>query len=337
MHQGLKRDHVLAVCGLSKHQFYYQPTGGKPGRRPSSHTFRLVAGERVKESNQAVVDEIRRLLADPRVDYGYRKMCGKLTLMGYYINHKKVYRLMKGRRLLQPKAEKGTKNYVKYRVVCPEGPLRLMEMDIKMVWLEGRRRYGYILTILDVFTRVVLHWDLGLQMRQKDVERAWKGVIEQHLQAHAVLGWETHIEIRSDNGPQFCAKKLQQFFQDNYLMQSFTHPYTPQENGHIESFHAILSRDLKGKDFDDLPELREELQGFYPFYNYQRIHASTLYVPPMTFWELWDQGKIQRTVLDEKKRKVKFTLNIPRQEVTLVEPSENESQRLLSAHTMVDQ
>lgn len=322
MHQGLKRDHVLAVCGLSKHQFYYQPTGGKPGRRPSGHTLRLVEGERVKVTNRDVVAEIRTLLADPRVDYGYRKMCGKLTLMGYYLNHKKAYRLMKGARLLQPKAEKEAKNHVKYRIVCPEGPLRLMEMDIKMVWLEGRRCYGYILSILDVFTRVVLHWDLGLQMRQKDVERSWAVVIEQHLQAHAVLGWETHIEIRSDNGPQFCAQKLQQFFKDNYLMQSFTHPYTPQENGHIESFHAILSKNLKGKHFDDLRGLCQELQGFYPFYNYQRIHASTLHTPPMTFWTMWNKQQIQRIVLDEKKRKVKFKLNIPRQQIDLVGPTE---------------
>lgn len=335
MHQGLKRDHVLGVCGLSKHQFYYQPTGGKPGRKLSSHTFRLVGGARIEVSNRVVVEEIRTVLANPRADYGYRKMCGKLTLMGYFINHKKVFRLMKGARLLQPKAEKGSKNYVKYRIVCPEGPLRLMEMDIKMVWLEGRRRYAYILTILDVFTRVVLHWDLGLQMRQQDVERSWIVVIEQHLQAHAVLGWETHIEIRSDNGPQFCAHKLQQFFKDNFLMQSFTHPYTPQENGHIESFHAILSKNLKGKDFDDLPDLRQELQEFYPFYNYQRIHASTLQLPPMTFWELWNQQHIQRIVLDEKQRKVKFKLNIPRQKIKLVEPSDNENPRLLSAHAMV--
>jgi len=163
----------------------------------------LVEGKRVKVSNRAVVAEIRGLLADPRIDYGYRKMCGKLTLMGYYINHRKGYRLMKGAWLLQPKAEKGNKNYVKYRIVRPEGALRLMEMDIKTVWLEGLRRYGYILNILNVFTRVVLHWDLGLQMRQKDVERSWAVVIEQHLQAHEVLGWETHIEVRSDNLFQF--------------------------------------------------------------------------------------------------------------------------------------
>lgn len=335
MHQGLKRDYVLKVCGLSKHQFYHQSTGGKAGRKPSKTTDKQVDSQRVTVSNKAVLADIREVLADPRADYGYRRMCGKLTLMGYYINHKKVYRLMKGARLLQPKAERESKNYVKYRVLAPEGPLRLMEMDIKMVWLDGLRRYGYVLTIIDVFTRVTLHWDLGLQMRQKDVERCWKAVIEQHLQPNGTLGWETHIEVRSDNGPQFCAKKLQEFFKTNYLMQTFTHPYTPQENGHIESFHAILGRNLEGKSFDDLPELRSELEEFYAFYNDRRIHGSTLNLPPMTFWKLWQQNKVTRTVIDGKRRKVTFKLNIKRQEIQQQEPSDNESQRLLLAHTKV--
>jgi transposase InsO family protein len=38
------------------------------------------------------------------------------------------------------------------------------------------------------------------------------------------------------------AKLIQEFFKENYLNQVFTHPYTPQENGHIESFHAILAK-----------------------------------------------------------------------------------------------
>lgn len=56
------------------------------------------------------------------------------------------------------------------------------------------------------------------------------------------MAWEIDIEIRSDNDPQFCAKKLQDFLKENHFLQTFTHPYTPQENGHIESFHAIKKR-----------------------------------------------------------------------------------------------
>lgn len=46
-------------------------------------------------SNQKVVEQIKKIKQDPDTDYGYRKMTFALLLLGYIINHKKVYRLMK--------------------------------------------------------------------------------------------------------------------------------------------------------------------------------------------------------------------------------------------------
>lgn len=329
--QGMKRDKVLSICGISKHQYYHEAKGSKPGRKPSGFTRRLHGGQIQEVPNEEVVGYIRKLFEDPLVDYGHRRMTGALTLAGFYINHKKVYRLMKGAHLLQAKREGSSKEYVKYRIICPAEPLRLLEMDIKMVWIPGLGRYAYVLTILDVFTRVALHWEVGFQMRQEQVQAAWSKVIEEHLEPNGALAWEMNIEIRSDNGPQFCAEKLRRFFQDNYLLQTFTHPYTPQENGHIESFHAILSRALEGQYFENLPQLSAYLETFYDFYNYRRIHGSTLKLPPMTFWRQWQQGNIERKVLDEKARKVRFYLKLARQEVLKAEAADNGSHREVSS------
>lgn len=313
----MKRATVLRISGLSKHQLYYRPSGGKAGRNPSTHTPRLIDSQVFMLPNEEVVLVAREVLTNPLADYGYHRMHGKLTLMGFYLNHKKLYRLMKQARLLQERPKRKSKQYVKYRIVCPEQPLRLFEMDIKLVWIAEIRHHGYVLTILDVFTRVVLHWDLGLHMRQQEVEAAWTQVIENHLEPHQVHGWETHIEIRNDNGPQFCALKLRNFFQDNYLIQTFTHPYTPQENGHVESFHAILARAIEGNSFFDLFQLRKYLTIFYHFYNYERIHGSTVSLPPMTFWQQWNLGNIAREIIDFKRKKVRFALTIPRQNLPL--------------------
>ena len=327
MAQGLKRDTVLAICKISKNQFYYKATGGKRGRKKSKYTNQLSEGKLVEQTNRYVKQFMVKLLENPKVDYGYHRMTGALQLSGFYINHKKVYRLMKEARLLHVAKQGNSKNYVKYRILCPEGPLRLLEMDIKYVWVAGERRHAYILTIIDVFTRVVLYWTVGYQMRQQQVQRAWQMIIDKILQPMQELAWQVDIEVRSDNGPQFCAKKLQQFLQDNYFNQTFTHPYTPQENGHVESFHAILGRDLQGQYFDNLSALQIALGDFYRFYNFERIHGSTLNLPPATFWQQWKVGNIDRVVLDEKKRKVKFTLKVQRQQICLVGPAGNESQR----------
>lgn len=331
MAKGLKRDKVLVVCGLSKNQFYYKPKEGKPGRKPSRHTLQQEGGEVIKRSNQLVKDYMKSLFDDPLTDYGYHRMTGALQLAGFYINHKKVNRLMKAAGLLRPVLPKTPKGYVKYRIVCPQSPLRLMEMDIKLVWVEGLRRYAYVLTILDVFTRCVLYWEAGFGMKQQQVQSAWKQVIEGYLEPEGMLAWEMHIEIRSDNGPQFCAEKLRQFLLDNYFVQTFTHPYTPQENGHIESFHAILAKALQGEYFEDLPAVHKWLERFYEYYNYERIHGSTCNLPPMTFWGQWKTGNVERVPLSEKERKVRFLLKVPRQEIRKVEPAGNVNQREVSS------
>ena len=167
MAQGLTRDKALSICKISKNQFYYKLTSGKPGRRKSQHTDQLVGGAKIQQSNLFVTKFIKGVFDNPQIDYGHRKMTGHLQLSGFFINHKKVYRLMKQARLLRPKKIRKPKNYVKYRIVCPEGPLRLMEMDIKQIWLVSERRYAYILTVIDVFTRVVLNWSCGYHMRQE--------------------------------------------------------------------------------------------------------------------------------------------------------------------------
>lgn len=44
---------------------------------------------------------------------------------------------MKENSLLKPQNKKPAKNYVKYRKVLPRAPLEVIEMDIKMVWVES--------------------------------------------------------------------------------------------------------------------------------------------------------------------------------------------------------
>jgi len=244
-------------------------------------------------------------------------------ILGYLINHKKVYRLMQNALLLKERYKRAGKSYAKYRTVNPSGPLEVLEMDVKQVWITEHRRFAYILTILDTFTRAVLHWCYGFHMRKEQVKNAWEKVIIDHLQPADQLAKGIHVEMRNDNAPQFSAREIQRFFEENYINQVFTHPYTPQENGHVESFHYILKEALGNQEFWSLGELEERLKVFYDKYNHVRIHASIAYLWPMKFWQLWDEGKITR--IEKGKNKIKFKLNIPYQMI-----SGNESQREVS-------
>jgi len=268
----------------------------------------------VSINNNQVVCDIFEHQEDLDTNYGYHKMTFRLKQDGYYINHKKVYRLMRENGLLKPKHKTATKSYAKYRVVCPEIPLSLIEMDIKQVWITEDRRHAYILTIIDTFTRFVLYRTVGFSIKSSQVKTAWEYVIENYLQPADMLNQPIEIEVRNDNGPQFVAKTVRKFFEDNQLNQVFTHPYTPQENGHIESFHAILSNSLGKNPYWSLSELETKLNDFYPKYNGVRLHSSIANLTPLLFWELWENNLIERKVLARKK--VKFKLKIPYQELS---------------------
>jgi len=304
---------VLPIAGITKHQYYYQPKKDRPGRAPSTFTTRLVLGKKKEETNGQVIDEIVKLQSDPDTDYGYRKMYFALMMMGYYINHKKVYRLMKEHKLLKQKYKRAEKTYAQYRIVTPRAPLQVFEMDIKYVWVAQARRHCYILTIIDTFTRFVLHWQVDFTMKSQQVKQAWEYVIVNYLQEADLLKEGVHIEIRNDNGPQFGAKMIQAFFKENYLNQVFTHPYTPQENGHIESFHSILSRSIEKEAFWEIADLEKRLERFYDTYNNKRLHGSIANLSPKIFWELWDEDKISSKEL--KNKTLKFSLNIPYQQI----------------------
>jgi hypothetical protein len=83
------------VSGASS--FYYKKSGKLKGIKPSTHS---VNGEGELFENTALVKDIEKTLHQEFCCYGYRNMTGELKDLGWRINHKKVYRLMKDHKLL---------------------------------------------------------------------------------------------------------------------------------------------------------------------------------------------------------------------------------------------
>jgi transposase InsO family protein len=306
----MKRDTALSIAGITKHQYYYRSLGKARGRKASEDTLRIEGDNVERVPNSEVVKAIKGIQQDPDTDYGYRKMTSAMMILGFIINHKKVYRIMKQNLLLKDLVKKTQRTFVKYRKVLPLGPLEVLEMDIKFVWVAEHSRHAFVLTVIDTFTRAVLAWEVAYQIKQQLVKQVWQRVITNYLQPFDCLKRNLQIEIRNDNDSRFIAKSVQNFFAENQLNQVFTHPYTPQENGHIESFHAILSQKVKRYSFWSLEDLEQTLILFYEKYNNHRLHGSVLNLPPMVFWDCWNKNLI-KTLIDEKKRKIKHYLKIP--------------------------
>jgi len=314
--QGLTVDKCLDIVRLSKNQYYHKSTGQPKGRRPSTTTLRKdrTTQQVYEVDNKDVVDRIVSIKLDPDHANYYRLITKTLCLDGFYINHKKVYRLMYEYILLEPKSRTGKKKYVQHRRVAPKGPLEVLEMDIKYFWVQGKRRYAYVLTVIDTFSRYVLHWDVGYSMKGSQVKALWEYIIANYLQKHKSGLNSLDIEVRSDNGSQFSSNEVVMFFEQNELTRVFTHPYTPEENGHVESFHKTIGKSLSKDSFMELSDLENRLSTFYLAYNNKRAHGSTLGLPPSIFWALYDEDAIE-VLRNEEKRSLKFKLKVAYQDI----------------------
>ncbi len=298
---GMKRDDAIAIAKLTRHQYYYKPKQGKSGRKVSTHTLHISDKQESLVENSKVVEQMKDIQSNKDLCCGKTRMTAQLQMRGYHINEKKVYRLMKENHLLLDKPTKAKRKYVKYRIVSPKCPLSHLEMDIKFFWIESCKAHAYNLTVLDIFTRKVLEWHVGMSITQHTVKSVFERVIVNHLQAYDMLSKGIDIEIRNDNDRRFCAKLVQEFFEKNYLNQVFTHPYTPQENGHIESFHKILSTALSAEHFYTLDELKTRLTVFYDNYNNHRAHSAICGLTPHLFEQAWHNDSVERIEMDNHK------------------------------------
>ena len=87
--------------------------------------------------------------------------------------------------------------------------------------------------------------------------------------------------VRSDNGPEFVAKAVQDWIKAVGATTAYITPGSPWENGFIESFNARLRDELlDGEIFYSLKEARVVIESWRRHYNTERPHGSLGYKPP---------------------------------------------------------
>jgi len=264
---------VLKMVGLSKSSYYYVPRMGKRGRQASTHTM-LISG--VPVTNENVVDAIRWLLSQEFVDYGYVKVTKWLLRLGVIINKKKVFRLMRAEKLLlaKPTRNRSGKTWVKDLLPDTKRPFDYLEFDIKFIQIDGTGRKAMLLTVIDVMSRFNMGQLLQYSVKKEDVKMLFEDIFRS-------FPFPEQITVRSDNGSQFEAGLVREYFFAMGVTQEFTKPATPEQNAHIESYHSILQRAVCDRmTFNSLENAQEKLDSFRDFYNFERLHSGVNYGTP---------------------------------------------------------
>ena len=274
-------ENLLSWVDLSKSSFYYKSSDGKRGTKPSVCTYRQ-DGTLVDDT--LVIEKIKGILSQEFCCYGYHNVTDELREMGYIINHKKVYRLMKEQNLLLGKviSTSGKRQFVKHRKIEATRPMEYLCLDIKYVWVAGESRNYFLLTVLDVFTRVAIEQIFQKSIRKMDVINIFRRINS----AFGIKG----VTVRNDNGSQFIANDVKQFLRTAEANQEFTHIATPEENAYIEAFHSIVQREVIDRfEFQGFYEAKLTLQAHRDWYNNRRRHAA-LGTVPVKKWNCYFGG-----------------------------------------------
>ena len=256
--------------------YYYKPSNNRKGIAPSTSTTKI---DGTTVSNEAVVEEIKKVLSAEFVCYGYQNVTAVLKAMDYIINHKKVYRLMDESKLLLGKviSTHGKRDFVKFRKITASRPMEYLCLDIKYIWVRGEKKNYYLLSVMDVYTRRIIGYIYQSSIRKIDV-------IKLLGRLHLLYGLKG-VFVRNDNGSQFIANMVRQYLRSLEAHQEFTHIATPEENSYIEAFHSILDREVIQRfDFESFYESKQTIAAYMDFYNNKRLHGSLKRKTPMKVW-----------------------------------------------------
>ena len=129
-----------------------------------------------------------------------------------------------------------------------------------------------MLNVLDEYT----HEAIAIRVARRLTST---GVIDVLSDLFILRGIPGHI--RSDNGPEFIAKAVQDWIAAVGAKTAYIAPGSPWENGYVESFNARLRDELlDGEIFYSLREAQVIIEGWRQHYNTVRPHASLGYKPP---------------------------------------------------------
>jgi putative transposase len=243
--------------------------------------------------NAVVVKDIERTLSQEFCCYGYRNMTAELKEIGWYINHKKVYRLMKESKLLygsRIRVMPFKRNFIRFRSLRPEYPLQYLSMDIKYVHVHGTGRNALLLTVMDIYSRKVLIHMLRHSIKKGDV------LVMLSLM---LLDYKTEgMSLRNDNGSQFIATAVREYLKEKGVYQEFSHVATPEDNAYIEALHSNLQREVVDRfEFESIYHAQIIIDRYYKWYNEKRRHGSLNRQAPETTWKKYNPDPFENEKL----------------------------------------
>lgn len=258
---------ILKRLGLPKGRYYEWRKRAEADRLADRTTRGSVWSLILPEEREAVIEYA---LEHPKE--GYRRLAWMMVDEDVaYLSPTSVYRILSDADLLYRWKRSSRSGVAPQK---PTGPNERWHTDL--MYLRVGDAWYFLVSVLDAYSRYVVHWELLTSMTALDV----RCVIQEALERTGA-----RPRIVSDNGTQFTSREFKQLVRLFELEHIRIRTYHPESNGAIERFQRSTREALSEEELVNLVRARELIGRWIEHYNGKRLHASLNYLPPAEYYE----------------------------------------------------
>lgn len=185
-----------------------------------------------------------------------------------FISESSVYRILKSRGLIEQS---------EHRFMMASDEFKDKTRFVNQMWQTDFTYFKiigwgwyYLSTVLDDYSRYIVHWELCSNMKNTDAQRS---VME--AMRKSGLSKANPPKLLSDNGSCYISGELKSFLEDNYnIEQIHGRPLHPQTQGKIERYHRSMKNVVKLNNYYSPSELECAISDWVEHYNNSRYHES---------------------------------------------------------------
>jgi putative transposase len=202
---------------------------------------------------------------------GYRRLTWQMIDADVaYLSPSSVYRILSDADLLfrWKRAGRGGER--------PAPPTRVHERwHTDLMYLRVGDGWYFLVTVLDAYSRYVVHWELLATMTAADVR---------YVLQHALELTGAHPKVVTDNGVQFTAAEFKDLVRRFAVEHIRIRTYHPESNGLVERFHRSTREALGDEALRTYERARALVGEWVRYYNETRLHAGLGYLAPAEYY-----------------------------------------------------
>ena len=156
-----------------------------------------------------------------------------------------------------------------------------------ITYLKIGRKWHYLTVFIDLFSRMIVGWDLSDSLERFSVIRALNKAILRRRPGQALM-------VHSDRGIQYASSDFRALLEKHHFVQSMSRKGNCWDNAVAESFfHTIKTQMIHHCTFQNVAEAEQALFNYIEvYYNRRRKHSTNGYKSPAHYeLEWWNNRK----------------------------------------------